>query len=69
MKLSSCALEVGRSEKIAIVEQHCFRKLRNCDCGSAFFKLQNCNSRLLKKLRVPIFDENTIQTYFSSVDV
>ncbi len=33
---------------VAVAEQHCFKKLRNCNCGSASFKLQNYDCRLKK---------------------
>ncbi len=60
-KLSSCRPKKNRPKKklrlwncgVAVVEQHCFKKLRNCDCGGAFIKLQNCDCGLKKKLRVP----------------
>ncbi len=48
MKLSSYGLEVADIGKnwdcgIAVAEQHFFKKLRNCDCGSASFQLPNCD--------------------------
>ncbi len=36
-----------------VVEQHFFKKLRNCDCGSASFKLRNCDCRLKKGCACP----------------
>ncbi len=57
------------SEKIAIAElRSCgcgatfFKKLRNCDCGSASFKLRSCDCGLKKKLRVPT-STYTSETY------
>ncbi len=61
-KLSSqiADLKLRTSEKlrlqncgVAVAEQHCFKNLRNCDCGSVSFKLRNCDCGLEKKLRVP----------------
>jgi hypothetical protein len=43
VKLSSCGLQKKlqlRNCGVAIVEQHFFKKLRNCECGSASFKLR-----------------------------
>ncbi len=63
MNQLSEALKLWTSEKIAIAElQNCgvavakqeyFKKLQDCDCGSASLKLQNCYCRLKKKLCVP----------------
>ncbi len=58
VKLLSCELEVAdlklwTSELTVIAEQHFVKKLRNCDCGRASSKLQNCDGRLKKTLRVP----------------
>ncbi len=56
VKLSSCGLQKKfqlRNCGVAVVEQNFFKKLRNCECGSASFKLRNCDCRLQKKLHVP----------------
>ncbi len=58
VKLSSCRFEVADFIKncdcgIAVAEQHVFKKLLNCICKSASFKLRNCDGGLKKKLRVP----------------
>ncbi len=49
MRLRNCG--------VAVAEQHCFKKLRNCDCRSVSFKLRNCDCGLKKKLRVPTSDK------------
>jgi hypothetical protein len=63
MKLSSCGLQKKlrlRNCGVVVADQHCFKKLRNCDCGGASFKLQNCDCGLKKKLRVPSSGSSTI---------
>jgi hypothetical protein len=46
LKLPSCGLNVADFRKncdygVAVAEQHSFKKLQNCDCGSASVKLRN----------------------------
>jgi hypothetical protein len=55
VKLSSCGLQkiVIAELQVSVAEQHFFKMLRNCDCGSASFKLQNCDCGLKKKLGAP----------------
>ncbi len=58
VKLSTCGLEVADFTKncdcvVAVEEQHFFKKLRNCNCGSSSFKLRNCDCGLERKLLVP----------------
>ncbi len=58
MRLLICGLEVADIRKncdcgVAVAERHFFKKLRNCDCESASFKLRNCDCGLKKKLRMP----------------
>jgi hypothetical protein len=50
---SSQVADWRKNRDWSIVEQHFFKKLRNCDCRSAFFKLRNCECGLKKKLRLP----------------
>jgi hypothetical protein len=56
LRTRSCGLQKKlrlRNCRVAVAEQHVFKKLWNCDCGRASFKLQNCDCGLKKKLRVP----------------
>jgi hypothetical protein len=66
VKLSSCGFKIVDLKKIAIAElRSCgcgatfLKKLRNCDGGSASYKLRNCGCGLKKKLRVPTSANNT----------
>ncbi len=45
--------KIVRNSRVAVAEQHFFKKLRNCDYRSASFKLQNCNCRLKKSCACP----------------
>ncbi len=59
LKLQTWKLQTSKKKmrlrncKVAVAEQHFFKKLRNCDCGSASFKLRICDCGLKKKLRTP----------------
>jgi hypothetical protein len=60
VKLSSCGFEVADFRKIVIAElRSCgcgatfLYELQKWDCGSASFRLQNCDCGLKKKLYMP----------------
>jgi hypothetical protein len=62
VKLSSCWLEVADFRKncdCGIAELQLRSNISLKSCGSASFKLRNCDSRLKKKLCVPISGSNS----------